>query len=108
MIQHIYAVFDVKAKAYLPPFFLPEEGMAIRTFTNCCQDDNHQFGRNPEDFTLFSLGDFNDENGEITVEGPFAIINGLVATGSMNHHFEMDEMIKAHNAVANGKERIEQ
>lgn len=70
MIYLVYSVYDDKAKAYLPPFFLPTEGMAKRTFADAVNDHNHQFGRHPEDYTLFYLGKFDDSNAEFSTETP--------------------------------------
>lgn len=64
----IFSVFDVKAKAYLPPFFLPEEAMAVRTFKDCANDKAHAFGLHPEDYSLFRLGEFDSLSGELFPE----------------------------------------
>lgn len=78
MIQLIFAVHDIKAEAYLPPFFLHTAGMAKRVFADCCNDSNHQWGRNPHDYTLFHLGAFNDSNASITLENaPKSLGNGV-------------------------------
>lgn len=77
MILKIFSIQDIKAKAFLPPFFLPEQGQATRTFGDCVNDPKHQFGRHPHDYTLFGIGTFDDETGTITVEDKFAIGNGL-------------------------------
>lgn len=61
MNLQVFCVRDAKAEAYLPPFFLPKAAMALRTFTTCCNSDSHQFGEDPEDFTLWHLGEFDDE-----------------------------------------------
>lgn len=63
MILKIFSVYDSKAKAHLPPFFLPEEGMAIRTFKDCINSKEHQFGAHPEDYTLKQIGTFDDSSG---------------------------------------------
>jgi len=62
----IFAVYDQKAGAYLPPFFLPEVAMAIRTFGDCINDEKHQWGLHPEDYTLFHLGDWNNVSAEFS------------------------------------------
>lgn len=66
MIYKIFSVFDEKAKAFLPPFFLPEKAMAVRVFSDCANDVNHQFGKHPEDYTLFELGNFDGSSGQLT------------------------------------------
>lgn len=69
MKHKVFVIYDDKAKAYLTPFFLPEVGMAVRAFADCVNNPEHAFGRHPEDYTLFQLGEFNDSSGVIAVEG---------------------------------------
>ena len=63
MKLNVYSVYDSKAEAFLPPFFLPMEGQALRIFQNTANNKDHDFGRNPMDYTLFKLGEFDDDNG---------------------------------------------
>lgn len=58
-----FSVYDMKAEAYLPPFFLPTVGMALRAFKDCAQSKDHQFGKNPEDYVLYEIGFFDDHSG---------------------------------------------
>lgn len=67
MIHHIFAVYDQKAGAHLPPFILPTIPMAERTFGDCVNKEEHQFNAHPEDYTLIRLGTFDDETGGIDV-----------------------------------------
>lgn len=62
MKLEIFAVYDSKAEAYIQPFFQAKINQAKRVFQNAAQDIKHAFGRNPEDYTLFHLGSWNDEN----------------------------------------------
>lgn len=79
MIQRIFTIFDEKANAYLPPFFLPTSGMAVRTFTTCLRSPDHQFGLHPEDYTLFDLGAFDDNTAQIDLSaGTKMIGNGVM------------------------------
>ena len=68
MLTQIYVIHDVKASAYLTPFFLPNDALARRTFSDCANDPEHAFGKHPEDFTLFNLGSFNNETGNMILE----------------------------------------
>lgn len=65
MRHEIFAVYDEKAKAFLPPFFLPEIGMAKRVFGDCVNSSDHQFGKHPSDYTLFHMGEWLDHEGQI-------------------------------------------
>lgn len=62
MILNIFSVFDSKAEAFMSPFFMNSKGSAIRAFTEISHDKTHAFGKNPEDFTLFHLGSWNDSS----------------------------------------------
>ena len=68
MIYYVFSVHDSKAEAFLPPFILPKEAQALRLFSDCINSDSHQFGQNPEDYSLFRLGTFNDEDGQYLLE----------------------------------------
>jgi len=70
MKHKIYSVYDQKAEAYLPPFFLPAKGVAIRTFSEACNDPEHQFGKYPADYTLMELGTFDDSTALIDPYSP--------------------------------------
>ncbi len=77
----IFTVYDTKALAYLPPFFLPNELMAKRVFGDMADDINHQFGKHPEDYSLYEMGDFDDGKAkfEISAKAPILLITGLMA-----------------------------
>lgn len=79
MIHKIFSVYDTKAKAYLAPFFMHQEGMAARVFTNMVNDPNksHQFSMNPEDYTLFVVGQWDDETCIFETRVPETLGNGL-------------------------------
>lgn len=67
MIHKIFSVHDQKAAAYLPPFYMPTKGMAVRLFKDCCNDPNHQFRAHPGDYTLVELGEFNDTSAQFDI-----------------------------------------
>jgi len=77
MNQKIFTIYDSKAKAYLTPFFLHEEGMAIRVFSDCINDPKHAFARHPEDYTLFHVGEWEDEKAKFKINIPIALGTGI-------------------------------
>lgn len=78
MIHTIFTIYDAKAAAYLPPFILPRVEMARRTFSDCVNSADHQFGIHPEDYTLFRLGKFDDYKAKYELEKtPISEGNGL-------------------------------
>lgn len=61
--MNIYAVHDIKAEAYLQPFFAQTDGLAIRMFQAAANDQEHQFWKYAEDYTLFNIGVWDEKNG---------------------------------------------
>lgn len=68
MLLHAYCVFDSKAEAYMAPFFFQTNGQAIRAFSDLANNKSSTVAQHPEDFTLFSIGFFNDEDGSLEPE----------------------------------------
>lgn len=66
MITKIYAIYDAAAKAYLSPVFQQTDGLAIRAWIRTVCDDQTQFAQNPEDYTLFLIGEYDDSTAKIT------------------------------------------
>jgi len=78
MKHKMFSVFDVKAMCYLPPFCLPETGMALRVFGDCVNSSDHQFGKHPGDYTLFELGSFDDSVCVVScTPSAVKVVNGL-------------------------------
>jgi len=74
----IFSIFDGKALAYLPPFYLAETAMAVRVFGDCVNSNDHQFGKHPGDYTLFELGTFDDSVCVLScTPSAVKIVNGL-------------------------------
>lgn len=65
MILKIFSVYDQKAQAYLPPFYLPNSALAIRTFTDAVNTDDHAFHKHPQDYLLVEIGEFDDSSATI-------------------------------------------
>ena len=78
MILKIFTVYDSKAEAYFRPFYEQSKGSAIRAFTDTCNDVEHTFFRHSEDYTLFYLGEYDDNNASFKLApAPEAIGNAL-------------------------------
>ena len=68
MKHEMFAIYDSKAHAYLPPFIMHQTEMALRVFGDCINDLEHQFGKNPGDYTLFHIGEYDDNKGKVTTQ----------------------------------------
>lgn len=92
MIHKMFSVYDEKAKAYLPPFFLHTVGMAHRAFADAVNDPSHMFAKHPEDFYLFRVGEFNDESGVVESVVPMElIVSGIQSVVSVRKGGSVDE-----------------
>lgn len=75
MIQQAFSIFDTASGIYSPPFFQITKGLAIRIFSDTAKDKNTSIGQHPNDFTLFYLGEFDDNTGAYSsLETPTPII----------------------------------
>jgi len=74
---YLYGVFDAAAKAYLSPFFSASDGVAKRAFHHACNTGGHDFFLHASDYTLFKLGEFDDETGNLTACLPVSLGNGV-------------------------------
>lgn len=68
MLVGLYAIYDVKAVAYLSPFTMATDGMAKRAFVNEVKRPDSMIGATPSDFSLYRLGYFDDNAGSVTSE----------------------------------------
>lgn len=69
MIKNIYSVFDKKAEVFCQPFCSQNDSTAIRDFQYAANDNTTDIGRYPLDFSLYFLGVFDDQSGNISTEG---------------------------------------
>lgn len=74
----VFAVYDSVARVFAQPFCFLEEGQACRAFANSAADQNTNIGMHPNDFTLFHIGFFDDNTGEVESIKPVSL--GLAAT----------------------------
>lgn len=69
MTSKIYAIYDHATEAFGQPFFTKSQGQAIRSFRDECENKESQFNKHAKDFDLFYLGEYNEDNGQITQTG---------------------------------------
>lgn len=67
MILQICAAYDSKARAFIQPFYAAHADVAVRAFRAAANQPGHQVCDNPEDFTLFHLGQWDDQTCHFTL-----------------------------------------
>ena len=65
MKMEIYSVFDEASKAFGTPFFMQNNAMALRAFSDLVNDPQSSINKHPSDYKLYKIGTFNDENANI-------------------------------------------
>jgi len=59
----VFSVRDSKAGCFNVPFFQKSHGEAERSFSMLLQDDKSMISKYPDDFDLYYVGDFDDQDG---------------------------------------------
>lgn len=77
-MMQMFTVYDSAAERFLDPFHAPTPQYAIRVFQSAANEVGHQFEKFPADYTLFHIGSFNPETGELQPETPRSLGTALM------------------------------
>lgn len=77
MILKILAPYDKKTGLYDRPFMVRHINEALREWEIVCKDTQTKYGKNPEDFDLYLVGEFDDESGECIPAKPQHLSSGV-------------------------------
>lgn len=83
MIVQAYSLFDSKAKLFSQPFFALNDAVAKRMCHASAQGDS-ALAKNPEDYSLFHIGEFDDDKGLLFPAGQnvnVCLISSLLMKG---------------------------
>lgn len=64
-MQKVYAAFDLKAACYGGLLTFPNRAVAVRVFTEVCNDPKSPMFQYPGDYALHELGDWDPSTGSI-------------------------------------------
>lgn len=78
MTLKVFAVRDMKAEAFLQPFFSPTSGAALRAFGDACDKTDSPFHAHPSDYILFEIGTYDDATGLLTHLAPPKLLSSAV------------------------------
>lgn len=85
MILNAYAIFDRKALQYHPPFFASTDGAAVRSLGDLVGDLNTTVGRHPNDYVLFLVGRYDDQNGSFLPISPLVHVVDAISLAPAKH-----------------------
>lgn len=74
MRSNVYSVYDRASGIYDRPFISHSDAAAVRAFSDIASDADHPIGKHPEDFTLYRVGTWEDNNGTIVPQDPEKVI----------------------------------
>lgn len=78
MRAKLFSVYDSKITSYLTPFTMNARGAALRAWEDLVNDPKTQFCKHAADYTLFELGEWDDEKGIVLNHpAPISLGNGL-------------------------------
>lgn len=72
--QRVFAAFDGKLKVFLTPFTYLHLGQATRAWEEICNDPQSLMGKHPADFSLYEIGNFDDDTGLVTPHSPLQLV----------------------------------
>lgn len=59
----LFAIYDAQVKTFMRPFFAMTVGQAERSFGDGVRHPDSDYGKHPHDYSMFKLGEFDDESG---------------------------------------------
>lgn len=94
MRYFMYAIFDSCSAVYDRPFVMVADGAAIRSFTDIAKDKEHPIGAHPEHYSLWRIGQYDDNKGVITSDKNECIARAheLAAIGTERYGTEIMPM----------------
>lgn len=66
----VFAVYDMKMKGFMQPFFCQNSAVATRMFVDSVNGDQNIISKHPEDFALYEVGMWDEETGLLTPLDP--------------------------------------
>lgn len=73
----IFAVFDTKVAAFMPPFTMSTRGAALRGFGDEVARPGSEIGKHPEDYMLYEVGAFEQATGAVTAAVPECVCTAI-------------------------------
>lgn len=59
----VFSIRDKKGEIFMQPFFQKTVGEAERSFKTLTQDEKSMISKYPDDFDLYHVGEYDDQNG---------------------------------------------
>lgn len=73
----IYSIYDEKAEIHNTPFFQHNDAIAERSYNDLVKDPNTTIGKNPSDYKLYKIGEYDDVTAVIVPLSPLTLITHI-------------------------------
>lgn len=80
---YCYSIYDCKADAFSNILVFQNEALALRAFRNSVMSPDSVMFNNPEDFTLFMIGEFDMQDGKLSGCDKIAVQTGVQIKASV-------------------------
>ena len=76
MTKQIYTLRDNTVEVYNQPFYTFSKEQAERDMLYMANDKDHNIGKNPEQYALYHLGEYDDSTGKFNLnDAPLHVVN---------------------------------
>lgn len=82
----VFSVFDSKAAYFGNPFYEQREASAVRAFSDAVNSnvEGNLWSKHPEDYSLFLLGEFDNETGSYDCCKPMNLVTASALKSAYN------------------------
>lgn len=87
----MYAIYDRCSGVYDRPFCMQSDAAAIRAFKDIACDSEHPIGKHPEDYSMFRVALFDDNNGKVSPQKVECIARAHELAASVGQVIEFPE-----------------
>ena len=91
---NVFSIKDSKADAYMTPFFMMNDQLALRAFSDLANDKSHPVGQHPEDYHLCRIGAFDERTGELGGDMPPVVLSSASSVVKYSLPLGQQEMLK--------------
>lgn len=96
---HAYAVYDRKTLVYQLPFFAHTDPAAVRLLSDAVADAQHPFGRHPNDYVLFRVGEWDDAKGAmLPLQALVHVVDGSSLVSALQQEIPFPTELTVHGA----------
>lgn len=105
----MYALYDSAINAFMTPFFVVNDGAAIRSISDAVNSEQENNLKNhPEQFTLFRLGEYNDKNATVEMEqAPKQVAAAVELINDNKPRYSNIDMEKLYEVIEKLKKAVE-